>query len=41
MTKLMLKFRTEDRLLPEENRTLQILCITYETLSPNPDVRRT
>ncbi len=41
MTKLMLKFRTEDRSLPEENRRLQILCITYETLSPNPDVRRT
>ena len=41
MTKLMLKFRTEDMLIPEETRRLQILCITYETLSPNPDVRRT
>jgi len=41
MTKLILKFRTQDRLLPEENRRLQILCITYETLSPNPKVHRT
>jgi len=42
MTKLLLKFRTEDRdVLPQENRRLQILCITYETLRPNPDVRRT
>ena len=41
MTKLMLKFRTEDRDLPEENRTLHILCVTYETLSPKPDVRVT